>query len=264
MNILDEIIAFKYTEVVRNKALRPVKTLEQSPYFNRDTISLREAVLNKTGIIAEIKRKSPSKGVINSNVNVAAIAKGYCEAGVSGISVLTDQNYFGGSNEDLMAAREQVTCPILRKDFIVDEYQIVEAKAIGADAILLIAASLTNTQLKSLCSFAQSLKLNVLLEVHNETELDKSLDAGADLLGVNNRDLQTFNVSIDVSRRLIERIPKTIPAVSESGIENPATIKELKKIGYAGFIIGQSFMQTNDPGAACLDFINPLTDEVED
>jgi indole-3-glycerol phosphate synthase len=258
MNILDEIIAYKYSEVARNKALRPVKTLEQSPYFNRATISLREAVLNKTGIIAEIKRKSPSKGLINSNVNVASIAKGYYDAGVSGISVLTDQNFFGGSNEDLMAARAQVSCPILRKDFIVDEYQIVEAKAIGADAILLIAASLTHAQLKSLCAFAHTFKLNVLLEVHNEVELEKSLDVGADLLGVNNRDLQTFQVSIDVSRRLIERIPKTIPTVSESGIENPTTIKELKQIGYSGFLIGQSFMQTNDPGAACLDFIKSL------
>lgn len=258
MNILDEIIAFKFTEVARNKELRPVKLLEQSPYFSRRTISLRDAVLGKTGIIAEIKRKSPSKGVINPNVDVAAIANGYDNAGVSGISVLTDLNYFGGNNEDLMVAREQVSCPILRKDFIVDEYQIQEAKAIGADVILLIAASLTNKQLKSFCSLAHSLKLNVLLEVHNEQELEKSLDAGADLIGVNNRDLQTFQVSIDVSRRLIDRIPKTVPAVSESGIENPSTIKELKKLGYSGFLIGQSFMQTHDPGAACHNFIKSL------
>jgi indole-3-glycerol phosphate synthase len=261
MNILDEIVAFKYTEVSRNKETHPVKALEQSRYFNRTTASLKSAVLDpkRHGIIAEIKRKSPSKGTINSNVDAGKIAHEYFNAGVSGISVLTDQQYFGGSNSDLIEAREKVACPILRKDFIVDEYQIIEAKAIGADVILLIAAALSELELKSLSQIAHSLSLEVLLEVHNEAELDKSGGASPDLIGVNNRDLQTFQVSLDTSRRLISRISKSYPAVSESGIENPEAIKELKQLGYRGFLIGQSFMQTNDPGLACRNFIQLLT-----
>jgi indole-3-glycerol phosphate synthase len=260
MNILDEIVAFKHEEVKQNKIAQPVRALEKSRYFNRATISMRDWVSdeNQFGIIAEIKRKSPSKGIINPNVNVTEIAKGYFESGVSGISVLTDKNYFGGDNDDLIEARTQVQCPILRKDFIVDEYQILEAKSIGADCILLIAASLTQQELESLCMFAQSLSLDVLLEVHNQEELKKSLDVGADLIGINNRDLKTFEVSLHISKQLIDKIPKGVPAISESGIENVTTIKELKQIGYSGFLIGQSFMQTNDPGSACQAFIKSL------
>jgi indole-3-glycerol phosphate synthase len=260
MNILDEIVAFKHKEVERCKASLSIHQLELSTYFKRKTISLRNFVLDKNrhGIIAEFKRKSPSKGIINGAAQVGQVARGYFEAGVSGISVLTDEKYFGGSREDLMLAREKVRCPILRKEFIVDEYQIIEAKSIGADAILLIAASLSNQQMKQFCKQAKSLGLDVLLEVHNEEELNQSLDVGADLIGVNNRDLKTFKVSIEISRQLIQKIPKNVPAVSESGIENPATIKELKSIGFSGFLIGQSFMQTSNPGKACLEFINQL------
>jgi indole-3-glycerol phosphate synthase len=260
MNILDEIVLQKYKEVERCKASLSIKQLELSTYFKRKTISLRNFVLDKNrhGIIAEFKRKSPSKGIINATAKVGQVARGYFDAGASGVSILTDDNYFGGSREDLMLAREKVRCPILRKEFIVDEYQIIEAKSIGADAILLIAASLSNEQMKQFCQLAKSLGLDVLLEVHNEEELNKSLDVGADLIGVNNRDLKTFEVSIDVSKRLIQKIPKDLPAISESGIENPATIKELKSIGFSGFLIGQSFMQTSDPGKACLEFINQL------
>jgi indole-3-glycerol phosphate synthase len=261
MNILDEIVAFKHKEIARSKELRPVKALERASYFTRPTISLRDSVLDKNrhGIIAEFKRKSPSKGIINGDAKVGEVTKGYFDAGVSGISVLTDQNYFGGSNEDLIQTREQVRGPILRKEFIVDEYQIIEAKSIGADAILLIAASLSNQIMRQFCKTAKSLGLDVLLEVHNEEELNKSLDVDADLIGVNNRDLKTFRVSIEVSKKLIQKIPKQVPAVSESGIENPATIKDLKLIGFSGFLIGQSFMQTNDPGKACADFIKQLS-----
>jgi indole-3-glycerol phosphate synthase len=260
MNILDEIVLQKYKEVERCKASLSIKQLELSAYFKRKTISLRNFVLDKNrhGIIAEFKRKSPSKGIINGTAQVGQVVRGYFDAGVSGISVLTDQNYFGGSREDLMLAREKVKCPILRKEFIVDEYQIIEAKSIGADAILLIAASLSNEQMKKFCTLAKSLGLEVLLEVHNEEELNHSLEVGSDLIGVNNRDLKTFGVSVDVSKRLIQKIPKDLPAISESGIENPATIKELKSIGFSGFLIGQSFMQTPDPGKACLEFINQL------
>lgn len=260
MNILDEIIVHKHKEVERCKASLSTKQLEVSAYFRRQTISLRSFVLDKNrhGIIAEFKRKSPSKGIINGIAQIGQVVRGYFDAGVSGISILTDENYFGGSREDVMLAREKVRCPILRKEFIVDEYQIIEAKSIGADAILLIAASLTNQQMKQFCKQAKLLGLDVLLEVHNEEELNQSLDVGADLIGVNNRDLKTFQVSIDVSKNLIQKIPKEVAAVSESGIENPSTIKELKAIGFSGFLIGQSFMQTTDPAKACLEFINQL------
>jgi indole-3-glycerol phosphate synthase len=260
MNILDEIIAHKRKEVSVNQLKRPVKELERSMYFNRRPVSLKQNVgdESKQGIIAEIKRKSPSKGIINPNVSVEKIAVGYVKAGVSAISILTDFNYFGGSNNDLTVVRALQECPILRKDFIVDEYQLIEAKSIGADAILLIAAALPVNELKSLSKFAVSLGLEILLEIHNEEELLFCQDVYADLIGVNNRNLKTFEVSLDVSRKLISKIPKGIGAVSESGIENPATIKELKNLGYSGFLIGQSFMQTKSPEVACLEFIEKL------
>lgn len=260
MNILDEILSHKHKEVERSKVGLSVKQLEMSLHFKRKTFSLCHFVLDKkrVGIIAEFKRKSPSKGTINATASISQVAAQYYEADVSGISVLTDEKYFGGTREDLMLAREKVKCPILRKEFIVDEYQIIEAKSIGADAILLIAASLSNQQMKQFYSLAKSLSLDVLLEVHNEEELNRSLDVGADLIGVNNRDLKTFQVSIEISKQLIHKIPKEIPAVSESGIENPATIKELKQVGFSGFLIGQSFMQTSAPGKACADFIKQL------
>lgn len=260
MNILDQIILHKRKEVNENLLKTQIKELEKSHHFNRRTFSLKQSVIDKggQGIIAEIKRKSPSKGVINPNVSIEKISVGYVNAGVSAISVLTDSNYFGGSNADLMKVRGLNNIPILRKDFIVDEYQIVEAKSIGADAILLIAAALSADVLKTLSRFASSLGLEILLEVHNEEELVKTQDVYADLIGVNNRNLQTFEVSLDVSRKLISKIPKEIAAVSESGIENPSTIKELKSLGYSGFLIGQSFMQTVSPEIACRDFIKKL------
>lgn len=260
MNILDQIILHKYKEVGENLVKNPVTELEKSIHFNRKTLSLKQNVLdkNKHGIIAEIKRKSPSKGIINQRVSVEEISVGYAKAQVSAISVLTDSNYFGGSNADLMKVRELNHIPILRKDFIVDEYQIVEAKSIGADAILLIAAALPANALKGLSKFATSLGLEILLEVHNEEELIKTQDVYADLIGVNNRNLQTFEVSLDVSRKLMSKIPNGIVAVSESGIENTSTIKELKSLGYSGFLIGQSFMQTDSPETACRDFIKKL------
>jgi indole-3-glycerol phosphate synthase len=260
MNILDEIMKHKRMEVDRNSIAQPIKSLEKSIYFNRATYSLKKNVLDKTkhGIIAEIKRKSPSKGIINPNVSIEDISKGYVAAGVSAISVLTDVDYFGGSNNDLTTVRELNSIPILRKDFILDEYQIVEAKSIGADAILLIAAALPAKDLKRLSLFAASLGLEILLEVHNEKELTDTQDVPADLVGVNNRNLQTFEVSIDVSKQLISKIRKGVAAVSESGIENPSAIKELRALGYSGFLIGQSFMQTTSPENACRDFINEL------
>jgi indole-3-glycerol phosphate synthase len=180
------------------------------------------------------------------------------QAGASALSVLTDKIFFGGSSEDLTTARKFNFCPILRKDFTIDEYQIVEAKSIGADAILLIAAVLDSARLKALAAFAHSFGLEVLLEVHNEEELDKSLDAGADLIGVNNRDLKTFNLSIEVSKRLASRIPDSVVKVSESGIESVQAILDLKTHGYEGFLMGQNFMQHSRPEAACKEFIDDL------
>jgi indole-3-glycerol phosphate synthase len=185
------------------------------------------------------------------------------QAGASALSVLTDKQFFGGSNEDLTLARKYNFCPILRKDFTIDEYQIVEAKSIGADAILLIAAALNAATLKSLASFAHTFGLEVLLEVHNEEELRESLDAGADLIGVNNRNLKTFELSIEVSKQLASLIPSSMVKVSESGIESVQAILELKKFGYQGFLMGQNFMQHSRPEVACKEFVDDLRKHIE-
>lgn len=260
MNILDEIIAHKRKETEERKGLYPVRLLEQSIYFDTPCVSMRHYIRrpDKSGIIAEIKRKSPSKGIINAHVSVERVSIGYMQAGASAISVLTDQKYFGGSNADLTTARKFNFCPILRKDFTVDEYQIIEAKSIGADVILLIAAALDATALKSLTAFAHSLGLEVLLEVHTREELEYSLDAGADLIGVNNRNLKTFTISLDISRELAPMIPDEVVKVSESGIESPDTILDLRKVGYEGFLMGQNFMQHGSPEKACKEFIDEL------
>jgi indole-3-glycerol phosphate synthase len=260
MNILDKIIDYKRKEVEERKSLYPVKLLQQSIYFDSQPVSMSRYVQREdlTGIIAEFKRKSPSKGVINAYASVERTTLGYMQAGASALSVLTDKPSFGGSNDDLTVARKFNFCPIIRKDFTIDEYQIIEAKSIGADAILLIAAVLNPTQTKSLCEFAQSLGMEVLLEVHDEDELTQSLDAGANLIGVNNRNLRTFEVSIDVSKRLAPFIPAGVVKVSESGISNPETIIELRQYGYQGFLMGESFMRHGRPDKAAREFVNAL------
>ncbi len=260
MNILDEIIQHKKIEVVERKSLYPVKSLEQSSYFQSPVISLKAYVQreDKSGIIAEIKRKSPSKGDINPTVSVALTSVGYIQAGASALSILTDKKFFGGTNEDLMEARKFNNAPILRKDFVVDEYQIIEAKSIGADAILLIAAALNSKEISTLARFARSLYLEILLEVHNEKELQDNMNAEVDLMGVNNRDLKTFITDIEISKRLAEMIPKHVVKVSESGIEKAETIIALKKYGYQGFLMGQNFMQHGHPERACKKFIDEL------
>ncbi|MBL7873791.1 MAG: indole-3-glycerol phosphate synthase TrpC [Cyclobacteriaceae bacterium] len=260
MNILDEIIQEKYKEVEERKSLYPVKLLEQSIYFQSKVVSLKKYVQreDKSGIIAEIKRKSPSKGIINAHVSIERTSIGYMQAGASALSVLTDSKYFGGSKEDLMVARKFNFCPILRKDFVVDEYQIIEAKSMGADAILLIAAVLEPAKLHSLAKVAKTLQLEILLEVHNNKELQDNLIAEVDLIGVNNRDLKTFSTDIEISKQLADKIPKQFVKVSESGIENTTTIVELRKFGYEGFLMGQNFMQHSRPEKACRDFITEL------
>lgn len=260
MNILDNIVAYKKKEVEDRKGLYPVKLLEQSIYFETQPVSMSRYVLRDdlTGIIAEFKRQSPSKGVINAYASVERTTLGYMQAGASALSVLTDKPSFGGSNDDLTTARKFNFCPIIRKDFTIDEYQIIEAKSIGADAILLIAAILTPQEAKQLCSFAQSLGMEVLLEVHDELELRANLGVEANLVGVNNRNLKTFDVSLDVSKRLAELIPSHLVKVSESGISAPETIVELRKHGYRGFLMGENFMKHGRPEKAAREFITSL------
>ncbi|QYH37484.1 MULTISPECIES: indole-3-glycerol phosphate synthase TrpC [Algoriphagus] len=257
MNILEKIIADKYKEVAERKSLVPVKLLEKSTFFEGKVVSMKKYVTHpeKSGIISEFKRKSPSKGMINGAASVETVSIGYMQAGASALSILTDKDYFGGSNEDLKIARKFNFCPILRKDFVVDEYQIIEAKSIGADCILLIAAALEPEKLKSLAYFAKSLGLEVLLEVHDGDELAQSINDGVDLIGVNNRNLKTFEVSIDTSLELVDKIPSSFIKISESGISDPNTLIKLKKAGFDGFLIGENFMKSSRPEQAAYNFI---------
>ena len=260
MNILDNIITDKKREVILKKSIIPISQLEKSVLFERKTISLSNNLRNSdSGIIAEHKRRSPSKPNINNSFTVEEVVKGYENAGVCGISVLTDGKYFGGSLDDLLLARASVNIPLLRKEFIIDEYQILEAKANGADLILLIAAVLTQQEIKHLSEFAKSLQLEVLLEVHDLEELQKSIMPSLDMIGVNNRNLKTFEVSLDFSKQLASQIPDEFVKVSESGISTVEAIHELKPFGYQGFLIGENFMKTDNAGKACEEFIIPLT-----
>ena len=259
MNILDKIVADKRTEVDLRKSLIPIKQLENSVLFERNAISLTNKLQqSQSGIIAEHKRRSPSKLVINQNLNVFDVAKGYENAGVCGMSVLTDGKYFGGSLDDLLTARASCDLPLLRKEFIIDEYQLLEAKAYGADVILLIAAILTREEIKQFSEFAKGLNLEVLLEVHNEEELLKSIMPSLDMLGVNNRNLKSFDVSLETSKKLSALIPNDFVKVSESGISTIEAIKELQPYGYKGFLIGENFMKTANAGESAKQFIKAL------
>ncbi len=259
MNILDKIVADKHKEVQLKKQHIPVQVYEQLPNFEMKTKSLSKQLLKSdSGIIAEFKRKSPSKSVINATAKVKDVAMGYETAGVCGMSILTDEIYFGGTMDDLLNARLCCNLPLLRKEFIIDEYQIIESKSIGADAILLIAAILTRKQIKAFSELAKQLHLDVLLEVHNEEELQKSMMPSIDMLGVNNRNLKTFEVSLEVSKLLSVQIPDDFVKVSESGISSVEAIKDLKPYGYKGFLIGENFMKTASPGRAAKIFIDEL------
>jgi len=260
MNILEKIIAYKKQEVALLKREVLIEKLIKSPGFKRTPISLKEALTIKgsTGIIAEFKRQSPSKGIINDKASIVEVTLGYLEAKAAGQSILTDTTYFGGNILDLMQARSvnDVT-PILRKDFIVDGFQIVEAKAIGADAILLIAACLTKEELKNYGKLAEDLGLEVLYEVHNKEELDK-IELDNKIIGINNRNLKTFEVDLEHSIELASQIPSSCIKVSESGISDPRIITGLKEYGFQGFLIGENFMKAEDPGFACQEFISQI------
>lgn len=257
MNILEKIIAHKKQEVADKKSFVPTKLLEKSIYFDSPVVSMKKYLLreDKTGIIAEFKRKSPSKGPININADIERVSIGYMQAGASALSILTDQEFFGGKNEDLTLARKFNFCPILRKDFIIDEYQIIEAKSIGADCILLIAAALEPKRLGELAAFAQSLGLEVLMEVHDGDELSNNLHEHLDIIGVNNRSLKTFEVSLDTSFALAEQIPSNYLKISESGLGNPEDLMKLRKAGFQGFLIGESFMKNPRPHQAAYLFM---------
>ena len=259
MHILEKIVRAKQKELDLKKKLIPISELERSPLFERQQNSLKKNLAASTsGIIAEHKRRSPSKPLINNSLSVEDVIKGYSHAGVSGISVLTDGQFFGGSLDDLIMARAATETPLLRKEFIIDEYQLYEAKANGADVILLIAAILTKEQIEQFSQRANTLNLEVLLEVHDEEELKRSLIPNIDMIGVNNRDLKTFQVSIETSKKLAAMIPQEYIKVSESGINDPKKILELKDFGYQGFLIGEHFMKSDDPGASAGLFIKNL------
>lgn len=258
MTILDKIVATKWQEIERNKALRSVADLEKMPFFERATFSLKQSILDpsKNGIIAEFKRRSPSKGLINGSAKPEDVTAQYAAAGASGLSILTDLDYFGGREEDVLVSRFN-SIPILRKEFIVDEYQILEAKAMGADVILLIAACLSPAEVKRLAAFAQSLQLEVLLELHDEAELEH-MNVYTGIVGINNRNLKTFEVDIEKSLLMAERIGKAAVRVAESGIQTAADVHTFKAAGFDGFLIGERFMKEAEPGKAFAYFVEQI------
>lgn len=261
MDVLERIIERKRTEVAYQKTVVSQRELEQQPLFSRQPLSARKAILQsgESGIISEFKRKSPSKGIINDKVSVAETTAGYVRAGAACLSVLTDEPFFGGTSNDLMQARQaNPSTPIIRKDFIIDPYQIIEAKAIGADFILLIAACLTPQQVVEYSQLAHELGLEVLLEVHDEQELADHLTDNVDLVGVNNRNLKTFVTDIETSVRLSTLIPSSFVKISESGLQQAESIVALRQAGYQGFLIGETFMKTSDPARALQVLINEL------
>ena len=256
MNILDKIIERKIVEVNQLKNLQSYSSLEKSDYFGIPTKSLSKNILqNQISIIAEHKRKSPSKKEINFTSKTKDIVLGYEQYGAVGISVLTDDYFFGGSKKDLKIVKETCSIPLLRKDFIIDEFQIIESKSIGADAILLIAAILTKKQISNFSRIAKQLGLNVLTEIHSLDELHKCDLNNIDIVGVNNRDLKSFEVDINNSIKISKHIPSEMIKISESGIENPTDIKNLINEGFDGFLIGERFMKSENPGISLKKFI---------
>ncbi len=261
MDILETIVAAKRKEIEKFKPLSSIERFERDGFFwkiaNR---SLKQSLLadGSTGIIAEFKRKSPSKGWFKTKeLEVEPVVRAYNDLGAAGISVLTDDEFFGGDLDDLIQTKVISDIPVLRKDFIIDRWQIAEAKAFGADVILLIAACLSPAEVYDLAAYAKSINLEVLLEIHHEEELDHICDE-VDMVGVNNRNLKTFEVNIDTSLGLINKLPTGKPAVAESGISDVQTILTLRNAGFKGFLIGENFMKTPEPGLAFEQFVIEL------
>jgi indole-3-glycerol phosphate synthase len=262
MNILEKIVARKHVEVEEAKKLKSISDLEKESLFLRTNISLSEVLRAASfpKIISEFKRKSPSKGIINDQVQPETVTSDYVRNGAVGLSVLTDIDFFGGSFDDFLRARKaNPQTPMLRKDFIIDEYQLFEAKSIGADVILLIASCLEPQEVQSLSKRAHELGLEVLLEVHNAEELADSLCETVDIVGVNNRNLKTFETSIENSVILSEQIPDSFVKISESGLKDASSILRLFQYGYKGFLIGETFMKTKNPGASLADLQKDLS-----
>ena len=257
-NILEKIAATKRREVAAMKKLIPFEQLrEQVSDVNREVISMRGSILNhEVGIIAEHKRRSPSRGEISPISEVGEIAESYVKNGAAAMSVLTDTSYFGGSLTDLAVARVAApSLPLLRKEFIVDEYQLYQARIFGADAILLIAAMISVEEVRQLNGIAHELGMQTLVEIHSLSEL-KSVPLDADMVGVNNRDLTSFSTDISNSALLVDRLPSGIVKIAESGIKTPEDVRRLKTIGFDGFLIGEAFMSTPDPGGTLRKFID--------
>jgi len=257
MNILDKIVMHKRAEVDKQKRLISVRQLEQSLHFKRFPLSFSEHIEHGSGVVAEHKRRSPSKGIINDRLNHIDVIAGYQHACASAVSVLTDEHFFGGNLYHLETARQKVTIPLLRKDFIIDPYQVMEAKAAGADAILLIARILTKKEVSDLTSLTQSHGMEVLLEIHNEEELEK-ISPLTDVVGINNRNLQTFEVDVQQSIDLCNQLPEGIIRIAESGIDSPEKATQLKRAGFNGFLMGEYFMRSSYPPERCRTFINEM------
>lgn len=257
MNILETIVAQKKKEVEEKSATTSIDALMKNVSGNSYSLKDSLNVSRSAGIIAEFKRKSPSKGWIHEHINVNEVVPAYEANGAAAASILTDKNFFGGDLEDLKSARHQTKIPLLRKDFMIDEYQLYEAKSFGADVILLIAACLSKQQTKELAKKAKELQLEVLLEIHSEKELDYVCDE-VDVIGINNRNLETFKTDVQTSVELIKKIHFDKPLISESGIDNIETILQLRDLGFKGFLIGEYFMKQQNPAIAFADFMKAL------
>ena len=248
-NILTKILEHKRLEVAQRKAHRSQSLLRELAETVAPTRGFAKAVSEQSpAVIAEIKKASPSKGVIRENFDPVAIAVSYYEGGATCLSVLTDRHFFQGDDDDLTDARNNMPLPVLRKDFVVDEYQVFEARAIGADCILLIAAALDAESMRALYEIATSIELDVLIEVHDASELHAAVALEPSLIGINNRDLESFNTNIDTTLELLDRIPETVKVVTESGIRTPDDVKRLRRAGVDAFLVGEAFMRAEDPG----------------
>lgn len=264
MNILETIVEQKKKEVAEKKASMDIDFFKfMNDDFDKPCISLKQKLMSGgANIIAEFKRKSPSKGFINEHIHVSDVVPAYEQYGAAAISVLTDKEFFGGAIEELKVARVEVDIPLLRKDFMIDEFQLYEAKSYGADLILLIAACLTKERVKQLAAKAKELKLEVLLEVHSKEEIDFICD-DVDIIGINNRNLETFVTDIKTSMHLIQFMPADKPVISESGITDIDTIVTLYNLGFKGFLIGETFMKANKPAIAFADFMKQLKAKIK-
>ena len=263
MKILDKIVEDKKIEINKLLSNSSISKLENSHLFSRKCISLKESIKNNnSGIICEFKRRSPSNQNINYISSLSDVVSGYEEAGAAGLSILTNKKYFDGDPQDIIDIRDISNLPILRKEFIISEYQVIEAKSIGSDAILLIASILSEEEIIGYSSLAKSIGLEVLLEIHSEDELYKISGDDIDIVGVNNRNLDTLEIDLNNSVELYGKIPSKFIKISESGISEVESILKLKEVGYNGFLIGEKFMKTNNPMESAYDFIKKIENEI--